>query len=55
MNDLLYAKDGAIATITLNRPDRLNAISVPMLDARGLLAVAYVSSSDPRASCWPSI
>ena len=25
------------------------ALAVPMLDARGLLAVAYVSSSDPRA------
>jgi diguanylate cyclase (GGDEF)-like protein len=26
------------------------ALAVPMLDARGLLAVAYVSSSDPRAA-----
>jgi enoyl-CoA hydratase len=29
---LLYATDGAIATITLNRPDRLNTIVPPMPD-----------------------
>ena len=29
--DLLYERDGHIATITLNRPERLNAISGPML------------------------
>jgi enoyl-CoA hydratase/carnithine racemase len=29
--DLLYETDGQIATITLNRPERLNAISGPML------------------------
>jgi enoyl-CoA hydratase/carnithine racemase len=29
--DLLYEVSGGIATITLNRPDRLNAISMPML------------------------
>jgi enoyl-CoA hydratase/carnithine racemase len=28
---VLYEVDGHIATITLNRPDRMNAISVPML------------------------
>jgi hypothetical protein len=33
MSELLYEKDGAIATITLNRPERLNAISVDMLAA----------------------
>jgi enoyl-CoA hydratase/carnithine racemase len=31
MSEVLYEKDGAIATITLNRPERLNAISGPML------------------------
>ena len=30
-DDLLYERDGHIATITLNRPERLNAISGPML------------------------
>ena len=33
MSDLLFEKDGAIATLTFNRPKRLNAISVPMLEA----------------------
>jgi enoyl-CoA hydratase/carnithine racemase len=31
MSEVLYEKTGAIATITLNRPERLNAISGPML------------------------
>jgi len=30
-DELLYEKDGHIATLTLNLPDRLNAISGPML------------------------
>src|SRR3970040_1022374 len=32
-SDLLYDVSGGIATITLNRPDRLNAISGPMLES----------------------
>ena len=33
MGELLVEKSDFIATITLNRPERLNAISVPMLAA----------------------
>lgn len=31
MNDVLYERAGAVATITLNRPERMNTISHPML------------------------
>jgi enoyl-CoA hydratase/carnithine racemase len=31
MSEVLMSRDGHVATITLNRPDRLNAISGPML------------------------
>ena len=46
MSDLLFETDGGIATITLNRPDRLNAISVEMLDA---LSQALVEADQDRA------
>jgi enoyl-CoA hydratase/carnithine racemase len=32
VNELLFEKDGLIAVLTLNRPERLNAISGPMLE-----------------------
>jgi len=32
-DEVLHERDGAIATLTLNRPERLNAISAGMLDA----------------------
>jgi enoyl-CoA hydratase/carnithine racemase len=31
--ELLYEVSGNVATVTLNRPDRMNAISIPMLTA----------------------
>lgn len=33
MSDLLLEKDGPVATVTLNRPERMNAITGPMLAA----------------------
>ena len=33
MSELLVERDGAVAVVTLNRPDRLNAISGTMLEA----------------------
>lgn len=42
--DLLYEKDGPIATITLNRPERLNALSLAML--RGLSAALRDAETD---------
>ncbi len=35
MSDLLYEVRDGVATITLHRPDRLNAISFPMLESLG--------------------
>src|SRR5262245_20940514 len=44
-DELRYEKDGAVATLTLNRPDRLNAITGPMLDA---LSAALVDADADR-------
>jgi enoyl-CoA hydratase/carnithine racemase len=46
VSDVLVEKQGAIGTLTLNRPERLNAISGPMLEqlSRELLAL----DSDPQ-------
>jgi len=43
--DLIYEKGDAIATITLNRPERLNAISLPMLSS--LSAALRDADADP--------
>src|SRR5216683_8441136 len=43
--DLLYEVADNVATITLNRPDRLNAISGPMLD--GLSRALRDADHDP--------
>ncbi len=42
---LRYEKDGAIATITLDRPDKRNAISSTMIEE--LLAVLNAAEADP--------
>jgi len=33
MSDLLESREGGVAVLTMNRPDRMNALSRPMLDA----------------------
>ena len=43
--EVLYDKDGYIATITLNRPDRMNTISAAMLD--DLAATFTRANEDP--------
>lgn len=48
MQELLIDKDGAIATLTLNRPDRLNAISVGMLDSLAAALVECDRDTDVR-------
>jgi enoyl-CoA hydratase/carnithine racemase len=49
MPDVLIDRDGHVATITLNRPDRLNAISGPMLAELSRLLVECDSDRDVRA------
>jgi enoyl-CoA hydratase/carnithine racemase len=39
MSDVLLERDGHVATITMNRPERLNAISGPMLREMGRMLV----------------
>ena len=43
---LLYSRDGAVATITLNRPDRLNTIVPPLPDE--LEAAVHEAVRDPE-------
>ena len=49
MPDVLLTRDGHVATITLNRPDRLNAISGPMLADLSRLLVECDADRDVRA------
>ena len=47
--DLLYEIDDHVATITLNRPDRMNAINGPMLEALSAQLVACQKDTNVRA------
>ncbi|WP_158747516.1 enoyl-CoA hydratase [Acidisphaera sp. L21] len=49
MSDLLETIDGGVAVLTLNRPDRLNALSDDMV--RGLIAALTRLGADPAVGC----
>lgn len=49
MSDVLYERDGAVATITLNRPERMNTISHPMLLALSEALLQAGRDGDVRA------
>jgi enoyl-CoA hydratase/carnithine racemase len=46
--ELLYERDGAVATITLNRPEKRNALTVPMLEAFHAAVSEIAASSEVR-------
>jgi len=48
MSDVLYERDGAVATVTLNRPERMNTISQPMLLALSEALLAAERDSHVR-------
>jgi enoyl-CoA hydratase/carnithine racemase len=48
MTEVLMSRDGHVATITLNRPDRLNAISGPMLAGLGRMLAECDGDRDVR-------
>lgn len=48
-DSILLGLDGAVATLTLNRPDSLNALDVPMMDA--LAAHASALAADDNVRC----
>lgn len=49
MSDVLYERNGAVATVTLNRPERMNTISQPMLLALSEALVAAGRDAEVRA------
>ena len=56
--DVLYEKRGNVVVITMNRPERMNALSVGMLDElhKAWVIVGEVSSKHRLAlSAWLSV
>ena len=43
---VLYASDGAVATVTLNRPDRLNAMNNELIGT--MIETLERAASDPE-------
>ena len=54
-NDLLLSTDGPITTITLNRPDKRNALAMPMLLelTRAFQAVGNTDAQRPGVQLGP--
>jgi enoyl-CoA hydratase/carnithine racemase len=48
MSEVLVEREGAIATLTLNRPERMNAITVTMLDALSEHLIALDADREVR-------
>ncbi|HEY6870670.1 MAG TPA: enoyl-CoA hydratase/isomerase family protein [Novosphingobium sp.] len=48
-DELLIDRQGAVAVLTLNRPDRLNALNDPMVDAMTAAFEALTDDTDVRA------
>lgn len=47
---LLYAVDDRVATITLNRPERHNALSQPLVDE--IVTAVAEADADPEVAYW---
>ena len=47
--DLLQSREGRVAILTMNRPDRLNAMSGQMLD--DMVAALHRLAEDPDTGC----
>jgi len=48
-DDVLVTRAGGVATITLNRPERLNAMSLPMVEHLRDVLTGLAAGSDVRA------
>ncbi len=46
---ILMARDGAVATVTLNRPERMNALNLPMWEALAGVFDSLAAARDIRA------